>query len=332
MSTTEPAAPAIIGLRLRPYAGESDLPDLVRLENAENEADGLMWRVTLGEQRARYANPSLQFDPARDVTIAEVDGRMVGYASREWVDTNDGALREYRTGGVVDPAWRRRGIGTTLMAENQRAARVLAATHKTERGRVLGSFTGEHQAGGVALMVGAGYQEVRYFFDMERATLDDIPDLPLPDGLEVRPMTPDLYRRVWDADVEAFRDHWGGFDSSEAAFRRYAEGPDFDPSLWVIAFNGEEVASGVVNTIYPAENAAHGVKRGWLDSVFTRRAWRRRGLARALIARSLARLRERGMTSAMLGVDADNPQGALGLYESVGFVATQRYTAWRAPL
>ncbi|MGH2358325.1 MAG: GNAT family N-acetyltransferase, partial [Candidatus Limnocylindria bacterium] len=322
-------APTLAGLRLRPYAGESDLPELVRLENAENEADGLNSRVTVEELRALFTNPSEQFDPERDVTIAEIDGQMVGFANREWVDTNDGALREYRTGGVVDPAWRRRGIGSALLAENRRAARELAATHQNERGRAMGSFTGEHQAGAIALMVGAGYQAVRYFFDMERPTLEDIPDLPLPDGLEVRPITPDLYRRVWDADVEAFRDHWGGFDASEASFRRYADGPDFDPSLWLIAFDGEEVAGGVINTIYPAQNQAHGVKRGWLDSVFTRRAWRRRGLARALIAGSLARLRESGMTSAMLGVDADNPHAALGLYESAGFVVTQRNTAWR---
>ena len=72
-----------------------------------------------------------------------------------------------------------------------------------------------------------------------------------------------------------------------------------------------------------------GVRRGWLNSVFTRRAWRRRGLARALIARSLGVLRERGQTSAALGVDADNPSGALGLYERLGFAVDQRATAWR---
>jgi ribosomal protein S18 acetylase RimI-like enzyme len=74
------------------------------------------------------------------------------------------------------------------------------------------------------------------------------------------------------------------------------------------------------------------VRRGWLDSVFTRRAWRRRGLARALIVRSLHLLRERGLDVAALGVDADNPSGAFGLYESVGFHTTERFTSWRRPL
>ena len=332
MSSAEPAAPAPPGLRIRPYAGEGDLPDIVRVENAEWAADQFDYRSTVAEQRAHYGHPSEQFDAARDVVIAEVDGRVVGFANQSWVDTNDGEVREFRLGGAVDPEWRRRGIGAALLADNERRARALAATQRTERPLAFGAFSGEHQPGAIALLSGAGYREIRYFFDMERPTLDDVPDVPLPDGLQVRPIKPDLYRRVWDADVEAFRDHWGGFDTSDAALQRYLDAPDNDPSLWVIAFDGDEIAGGVINTIYAEENRALGARRGWLDSVFTRRPWRRRGLARALIARSLVVLRERGMTSAVLGVDAENPSGAFGLYESVGFGVVKRFSAWRKPM
>jgi len=75
-----------------------------------------------------------------------------------------------------------------------------------------------------------------------------------------------------------------------------------------------------------------GVKRGWLHSVFTRRPWRKRGLANVLINRSLAAIRDRGMDTGILGVDADNPTGALGLYERNGFVVAERSTAWRKAL
>lgn len=332
MSSAEPAAPAIAGLCIRPYAGEADLPEIVRVENAENAADQVDYRSTVADQRAHYGNPSAQFDAARDVVIAELDGRVVGFAHQNWVDTTDGELREFRLGGAVDPEWRRRGIGTALLADNERRARAQAARLPTERPQALGAFSGEHQPGTIALLSGAGYAPVRYFFDMERPGLDEVPDVPLPHGLELRPITPDLYRRMWDADVEAFQDHWGGFDASDAAFQRYLDAPDNDPTLWVVAFDGDEVAAAVINTIYAEENRALGVRRGWLDSVFTRRPWRRRGLARALIARSLVALRERGMTSAMLGVDAENPSGALGLYESAGFGVVTRFTAWRRPM
>jgi mycothiol synthase len=197
---------------------------------------------------------------------------------------------------------------------------------------VLGSWSAEGQVGDVALLERHEFKPVRWFFEMTRPTLDDIPEVELPEGIQVREVTADDTKAVWDADVEAFQDHWGGFDASEESMRRFLDSPSFDPSLWVIAFDGEQVAAGVINAIYPEENATLGTQRGWLDSVFTRRPWRRRGLARALIVRSLVKLRERGMTSAVLGVDADNPTGALGLYESTGFAVSHRAMAWRRPL
>jgi mycothiol synthase len=87
-----------------------------------------------------------------------------------------------------------------------------------------------------------------------------------------------------------------------------------------------------VNTIYHSDNEAFGRRRGWLDSVFVRRAWRRRGLGAALVARALVRLREAAMDAAMLGVDSDNPSGALALYERAGFEVHRRSAAYRKPM
>ena len=319
-------------LVLRPYAGEADVAETVRVTNAELAADGIPGRASAGSRAAAYRHPSEMFDAARDVTLALVDGQVVGHGVREWVDTNDGAYREYRADGEVDPAWRRRGIGTALLVENERRLRELAADHDTPRHKVLGSWSGDTQAGDVALLRRHGYEPVRWFFEMVRPTLDGLPDVALPAGLEIRPVTPDMVRAVWHADIEAFRDHWGGFDDSDASLQRFLDSPDHDPGLWLIAFDGDEVAGGVINGIEREENEALGVQRGWLYSVFTRRPWRRRGLAGALIVRSMALLRERGMTSAVLGVDADNPTGALGLYERAGFELGYRSTSWRKPL
>ena len=79
---------------------------------------------------------------------------------------------------------------------------------------------------------------------MVRPTLDDLPDLPLPDGFEIRPIDTALARQVWHADIEAFEDHWGGFDHSEERLQRWLDAPATDLSLWVVAFDGDEVAGG----------------------------------------------------------------------------------------
>ena len=323
-------AGTVAGLRLRPYAGEADLADIARIENAEAAEDGLQRRVSLEEVASFFARSSDSFDPARDVTIAELDGRVVGVGQREIVDTTD-ARREYRLDGIVDPAWRGRGIGRALLTENERVARDLAGAQGASA-PVLGSWSWETQPRDRALLEAAGFRPARWFFDMVRPTLDDVVEAALPEGLDIRPIDRSLARAVWDADIEAFADHWGGFDHSEANLERWLNAPTTDLSLWVVAFDGDEIAGGVINSIDPDQNAVLGVRRGWLNSVFTRRAWRRRGLATALVARSLARLRERNMTSAALGVDADNANGALSLYERLGFAVDQRAIAWRKEL
>ena len=318
------------GLRLRPYAGEADLADIARLLNAEAAADGQQRRSTVEQLAALYGHPNDSFDPVRDVTLAEVDGQVVAVAEREVVNTTDGH-REYRLDGVVDPAWRRRGIGRVVLAESERIARERASI-EAPASPILGSWSWESQPGDRALLEAAGFEVARWFLDMVRPTLDGVDEVALPEGLEIRPIDASLARAVWDADVDAFEDHWGGFDHSEENFRRWLDDPKTDLALWIVAFDGDEIAGGVINSIDDEQNAELGVDRGWLNSVFTRRAWRRRGLATALVARSLRELRARGMTSAALGVDAENPHDALGLYERLGFVVDQRAAAWRKPL
>jgi mycothiol synthase len=318
-------------LQIRPYAGPEDVPEIVRVFNAASVADRVEEVWTVESLTAFLAHASDHFDPARDAVIAETDGRIAAIGRVEWVDTRDGRWREYRVFGAVDPELKGRGIGTSLLAHLEDRARGLAAEHRPERETALMAFAPAGRPG-EGLLLDAGYETVRWFIDMVRPDLDDIVEPPLPAGLEIRPVTPDQHETIWRANREAFRDHWGGSDESVQQLHRILDDPDTDPSLWLIAWDGDEVAGGVWNEIHPAENEAYGFRRGWLGSVFTRRPWRRRGVAGALIGRSLTLLRERGMTSAILGVDADNPTGALGLYEAAGFAVHDRFVALRKRL
>jgi mycothiol synthase len=318
-----------IQIQLRPYAGEPDVAVLTDIANRAIEADRIQERLT-EEQLRLDLRPDEKSDPATDMKVAEVDGIPVGFVKVEWIDTNDG-LREYRSWGEVDPAWRRRRVGTALLGFAEARIAEVAASHDIDRPRVAGAWGAETDTGAHALYQQHGYRPVRWFFHMNRNLADPIEVPPLPEGIEVRPVTREDAHTLFIADNEAFLDHWGGIDASDGAFNKWVEESTFDPSLHVVAFDGDEIAGGVINAIYPEANAKLGVLHGWLDSVFTRRQWRRRGLARALVARSLVLLRDRGMTEGILGVDADNETGALGVYTDNGFVTTERFTAYRRP-
>ena len=329
-SAAESIMPAIPGLTLRHYR-RGDGAALAKLENADNAADGIHWRSTGEETENWYARPTPGFDAARDVLVVELGGQIVAETNVARVDTTDG-LREYRIGCTVHPDLRRRGIGRWLLRLGEEAAAARHDNEPSELTSVLGTWCPELRTGKLALIEQEGYRPVRYFFDMERPNLDGIVVPPMPDGFEVRPVPADRLRQLWDADVEAFLDHWGGFEATDERFETWRSDPKFDPSLHVVAWDGDEVAGGVVNEVNEAENEATGKRQGWLASVFVRRQWRRRGLARALVMRSLAVLRDRGLTSAGLGVDADNPNAALRLYVECGFEVVMKSAAYRKPM
>ena len=132
-------------------------------------------------------------------------------------------------------------------------------------------------------------------------------------------MTDDQRRTIFDAENEAFRDHWGHREMTEGDYATTFDAPARH-DLWVVAWDGDQVAGVVQNWIWPEENARLGVQ-----ARLARTHQRPPSVAASRPGpghhrRRLVRLRGAGIDDAMLGVDAENPNGALGLYEGLGFV------------
>ncbi|MGD8685044.1 MAG: GNAT family N-acetyltransferase [Chloroflexota bacterium] len=327
-----PVVPAISQLRFRTYRDEADIPAIAGLLAASYSANGDTVHVDPEELRVETRHLT-NVDPRQDMVLGLVGERLVARSLLTWADTPDGSARYYQSWGDVHPDWRRRGIGTAMWRRNIERLRAIAAGQTFAGERLLTVPWLRHgDVGGAVLARRFGYERVRVYHHMTRPTLDDVEIPPLPDGLEVRPVTRADLPAIWDAIIEAFRDHFGAFDTSQESYRAWIESPSTDPSLMIIAFDGDEVAGGIHNVIDPAENEAQGYLRGWTDPVYVRRRWRRRGLAAALMGRALLRLREEGMTSAQLDVDAENPHDALTLYERHGFVSDRSATEWHRPL
>ena len=328
---SEITMPPVAWLEFRPYRGEADHPGMLRVYAAAHEADGIEEVTTLEQFGLNYST-LVNCDPARDILLAEVDGEVVAYARVFWQEMVEGG-RTYETFGFVHPAWRRRGIGGALHRLNEARLREIAAEHGEVGPKWLSSESIDTDPGCVALLRGDGYTAARYFYDMVAPSLEPIVAPPMPEGVELRPVVRDQYRTIWEASAEAFRDHWGENEWSEEDWTRFDANPHHaDPRFWRIGWDGGQVAGAIVTIVPVEENERHGRRRVYVDMVSVRRQWRRRGLARALLASSLVAAREAGFTSASLGVDTDSPTGATELYRSLGFVPERTFTAWRKPL
>jgi ribosomal protein S18 acetylase RimI-like enzyme len=164
---------------------------------------------------------------------------------------------------------------------------------------------------------------------MLRPDLEDLPEVVLADGYTIRTPAEAELPAVFEMLVAAFAEHWGEYEAEEQRFNDWVEDPRFLRDFVVVAWApGDRPAAAVLNLL---ETAADGSVRGLLDGVATHPDHRRRGLARACIAASLRRLRDAGATSAYLGVDTDNHNRALALYESCGFRVATGSTSYRKP-
>lgn len=311
-----PDAPPIPGLRFRMFDPEHDYEAFVDLIREANIADQLDYVPTAGNLRIEHEHGG-EFDPRLDLLLAEIGGVLVA-AGQADVRTR-GGVGVHQVEGWVRPAWRRRGLGRALLHWTERRAAEVARVDGRGAERALSAWPDSEQAGATALYQSEGYAIVRYGFLMVRDLASAIPDAPLPAGLEIRPVAQADHRRIWDADIEAFRDHWDPGERTDADFESWFAVPELDSGLWRVAWDGDEVAGSVMSFIWAEENETLGLRRGWLEHISVRRPWRRRGLASALIAESLHALRGAGMTEAALGVDAENLTGALRVYEGMGF-------------
>ena len=321
-------APSIPGLTFR-HATAADWPVIADIDNRAHRADGTDEQRS-PESLAADFEPRDYFRLERDIVIAEIGGKPVAYHGGFRVMR--GQVMALETQGAVVPEHRSRGIGTALLRATQTRLAAEAAADPRPGARELRTWALETEGASLALITSEGYVPIRFGFEMRRPITGALPEHPLPQGIELRPVTPDQHQAIYDADNEAFQDHWGHRTQEAGDFAAMFDHPETDTSLWCVAWDGDQVAGSVMNAIVTAENEALGVRRGWLEHVSVRRQWRGRGVAKAMCAASFQVLRDHGMDEAWLGVDGSNPTGALQLYEGLGFHVAHRWSAYGRPL
>jgi mycothiol synthase len=323
----------IPGLVFRGFQGETDYPKMLAVISGSKTADQIERTDTLEDIVNNYAHLT-NCDPYQDMIFAEVKGEVVGYGRVSWRIDQDGQWLGFLIGFLL-PDWRWKGIGGRMLRFGEKRLAQIAL-HLRETGTLNNSnncfFEIDHEQGErdkESILIREGYQAVRYDYSMVRSLELPVNEMPMPPGLEVLAVQPEHYHAVWEASNEAFRDHWGYIEETEQDFQRWLDNPTFDPKIWQVAWDGDQVAGMVLNFVNPAENQEYSRKRGYTENISVRRPWRKRGLARALLTRSLKMFQDMGMTEAALRVDTENLSGALRLYESVGFQVVKRGAVYR---
>ena len=308
-------------LKLRPVKW-SDLEAVAQLIYDACAADGdTIVAVTPEELRHEWETP--EFNLERDAVLVETSaGRIVGYESFD--DGHAHAL--LHTDGYVHPAFKGRGIGTSLLRIIEKRAREEVTLAKPDVRVSLRSIIDNRDPASHDLHRNEGYQPLRYHWRMEIVLGSPPPEPKFPDGIELRPFVKGEHDvAVWQAQNEAFRDHWGSHDVTLEEWKHSRfEDPEFDPTLWPIAWDGDEIAGFSMNR--------YRMGIGWIRTLGVRRPWRKRGLGEALLLHSFGEFYRRGAKTIGLGVDAQNPTGATRLYQKAGMYAASEYVTYEKEL
>ncbi len=304
----------------------ADLPDIARLEQAADAADGERFPTTLDELTSMLLTPGQDLRQT-SIAIEDPTGQLIGWC---WLEPRLGGTMWNRihVHGSVDPASRERGHGRALLhwAEG-RGRDVLAAAAGARRD--LPDVLTVHSAASAEsrgrLQEHCGYAIARWYSDMFRSLTVPLEPAPLAAGYRFIAWTRERDADFHAADVDAFRDHWGSAPWAPEAWRHeYADDDGFRPDLTVGVEHAGRVVAYVMMAAYGAITDDEGQLVAWLARLGVRRDHRGRGVGTAAITRAMELARAAGFGTAGLDVDTESLTGALRLYERLGFSPVRR--------
>ncbi len=318
----------IPGLTFRPVRGPEDAEALLAVHTGRVVCDGVNPNgeledfPSLDDLREELSSANGRQDQWQ---VAQVNAQVIGYSVLESWPEDDGTW-VYLIQGWVLPEWRGKGIGTALLRwGEERSRRDTAEAHPGARFEFAANASATEKDA-TALLVNAGYTVGFTVLALEMQTSAPVPEHPLPAGLVVRAVEPEHYpliaasvRAAYQAEFEGGRFNEDTGDIAEQAAQW--QNPRHDPTLWQVAWDGDQIAGQVLSII-----------RGDVAEVFevsVRPAWRRRGLARALLSRALRELQSRGISAIRLQTVDEFRTRAKDLYSSVGFQLVKAFPRYR---
>lgn len=309
----------------RPLRRE-DAAALHRLELDCVPLDGGTSIATVADQRTKLEQAE---DGLATDTLCAVDsaGRLAAVA---WVTCDERAAHEWRAliDGRVHPDYRSRGLGSFILQWMEARARQILAAQKEDRPGVLRLDFYDRSDDALALFEEYGFRFAFAEDEMRRDLSLPTPAAHLPDGVGSVSWTPQRASQFFAVYEDAFRERPGFPNWSEDTWRlNFTGGAGFRPDLSLLLLQGAEVV-GYALCHVETECAEDPVGVGWIVQMGVRPAWRRRGLASALLKEVMCRFQAEGLRWSALEVNIDN-ETALLLYQRLGFERQRRRTVYQ---
>jgi mycothiol synthase len=287
-------------------AREGELDDVVGLIHAADEALGLVQEPIRDELSWLWHLPS--FDIARDTRVVHDGGALVAYAEVTWLHPEDGGPLDLRV--VVHPDHRSSAIADPLI----RWGEAVAESRGSEGIR---STLPDRDEPMHDLLRSHGFVHVRSEFTMRKMLEPDEPRGSPPEGVSIRRYDRSDDRTLYEVLEASFADHWGVRPTTLESFNEDLHGESWDPSLVFLAESAGQTVGAVIPFVFET--------CGWVGMLGVLERWRGRGIGKALLRRGFAELASRGQREVRLGVDSQNADGAVALYEGVGMTVYRRY-------
>jgi len=281
-----------------PPAGGGERPQAAVRRSGTDELVGWWWSDPVPQSRRFFG--AVYVDPA----LLQAEADLIAAAG--WASV-EGWARDFHAGGAA-------GVGSGLGADLVMATGVLDGDRDTER-----------------RVDAAGFERVRTFWRMTAP----VPDSPAATGVVGPPVPADLAivpatdtRVVHRLREETFADHWEHVpEPYDVWLARKTSEPGHDASMWFVAQVDGEPAGFMICSRQMANDDAL-----YVATLGTPVAYRRRGVATALLNRSVKVARDAGFGSVRLGVDSESPTGAPAVYRKAGFEVLFAVNAWHKPL
>lgn len=315
---------------LRPVA-LSDADAVTELINSFSQAFSGIIEQAPGEVEGFWKTPGI--DLAEDIRMLySPQDELIGYA--EALAWNKVPVHPYIFLRMRPDMLESEGAAALLDWAVARCSQVLERVPADLRVSI-----GMHCLSGIAplerLYTSRGFRVIRHLFEMG-IDLKEAPPAPSwPQGIQLRQLDIEKHlKKIYLAHDDAFSDHFGHQEEDlETGLKRFRhlltdEGAEYDPALWFIAMDGDEIAGYALCK----RNSHYAEDSGWVTVLGVRRPWRKRGLGLALLQQAFGEFYRRGWRRAELDVDAGSLTGAVKLYERAGMRVLRRHDRYEKEL